>query len=313
MNVSHLTNSGARLIYSAAPTCVRDTCHVCTSGHWDNVSNVSGKNRRALHDLSAVLHVRQTSVTPPTCSRCLSASFPPPQITLTSSNLGRTISLIVVKGRLGAAQSVNATQINQRLTPTLLLVPLLVLFLGSSNLWRRHRKEAELNESVNEYMRTSRTYASISGFRILVRGRQCKGSCGFLLCVRCWQSCPCFSVQEQWDSSRFRQSTPPHKHSAHYSQLLLLLQTCFKPPLPHRSYLSQEEWGCSTAAYQQFLFENKWGSMAVFRKMVQSCTQMKVLCFSTFSSSTSSLPVFRPRCSIIPVCSAQRFPHSPIA
>lgn len=92
------------------------------------------KIEELLHDLSAVLYVRQISVTPPTCSRCLSPSFPPPEIRLTSSNLGRTFSLIVVKGRLGAAQSVNATQLNQCSTPTLLFVLLLILFLSLSNL-----------------------------------------------------------------------------------------------------------------------------------------------------------------------------------
>lgn len=92
------------------------------------------KIEELMHDLSAVLHVKQISATPPTCSCCLPASFPPPEITLTSSNLGRTISPLVVKGRLGAARSVNATQIYQRFTPTLLFVPLLILFPTSSNL-----------------------------------------------------------------------------------------------------------------------------------------------------------------------------------
>lgn len=125
------------------------------------------------------------------------------EITMTSSNLGRTISLIVVKGRLGAAQGVNASQVNQRFTLTCLFVLLLKPFLSSS------KKGAQWNGSVNEDTRTSRTFASISA----VSSRCVRQTVQrFLLvpttCVRCWQSDLCFRVQEHWDSSRFSQSTP---------------------------------------------------------------------------------------------------------
>lgn len=84
------------------------------------------KIEELLRDLSAVLHVGQISATPPTPQpMSLSPSFPPPEITRASSNLGRTIFLSRgEKGRLGAARSVNATQINQRLTLTLVCVSL---------------------------------------------------------------------------------------------------------------------------------------------------------------------------------------------
>lgn len=221
MKVSHLTNSGARLIYSTAPHSRRRPWHVSHARQDTEIffQMEVVKIEELLYDLSALLHVREISVTPP--------SFPPPKITMTSSNLGQTVSLIVVKGRLGAAQSVNATQINQRFTSTHLFVPLLML---SSS-----RKGAQFNGSGNEDTRTSRTFASISAFRETC---VCQTVQMFLLipttCVRCWQSGLCFRVQEHWDSSRFSQSNPPppHKLSAHYSRLLVLLQSCFKPPLP---------------------------------------------------------------------------------
>lgn len=177
----------------------------------------------------AVLHVRQLSVTLPTYSRRLSSSFPPPEITLTSCNLGRTIFLIVVKGRLGAAQSVNATRIKQRLTLPLLFVPLVILFLSLSTWWRLHREGTRLNESVTEHTKTSRMFTPISDFGCMPGSAKVPAHF-YHLYVMWWQSRPCFSMQEHWDSSRFSQSTPPHKHSAHSSHLLL--QTSDEPPLP---------------------------------------------------------------------------------